>query len=182
MYKDHYNSLYFFALKSTQSHAIASDCIQNLFLNLWNSRKNLSSVTVIKPYLFKALRRDLSRVPRLSMSRTHTGGSIPELESAPVFSPEDLLVEDESRQYLQSQLLQALNTLPGRQREAIYLKYYEDLSYKEIASIMGVNYQSVVNLLFKAMASLKKEEHIQKLSALLQGVVCIMGAGYSLIF
>jgi RNA polymerase sigma factor (sigma-70 family) len=56
-----------------------------------------------------------------------------------------------------------LNKLPNRQKEAIYLKYYSGLKATEISEIMGINYQSVVNTLHKAIKSLKQEISIIKL-------------------
>lgn len=178
IYKEHYSGLYYFAMKLTQSHPVAVDCLQNLFINLWNKRNNLSDVNSIRPYLFKALRRDLNRVNYFSVNKKNNGAELLQFQIAPTFSPEDVLVEDETKQYLREQITQVLNALPVRQREAVYLKYYEDLSYKEIASIMGINYQSVVNLLYKAIASLKKEENLQKLSALLDILPLLLGIGY----
>ena len=56
-----------------------------------------------------------------------------------------------------------LNKLPKRQKEAIYLKYYSGLKATEIAEIMDINYQSVVNILHKAIKNLKEEVSILNL-------------------
>ncbi len=112
----------------------------------------------------------------------HSRVHIADWQPSPVFSPEDLMVENETRQSLHEHLLQALNLLPARQREAVYLRYYEELSYKEVASIMGVNYQSVVNLLFKAMTALRKKEPIRKLTTLLHWMIGGISAAYLMNF
>lgn len=177
IYKEHYSGLYYFALKVTQDHAVSLDCLQNLFVNLWNSRTNLSDISSIRPYLFKALRRDLNKATNFLVRSKNCGTELLEFQVAPIFSPEDVLVEDETKQYLCTQVAEVLNALPIRQREAVYLKYYEGLSYKDIASIMGINYQSVVNLLFKAMVSLKKEEHLQKLITFLALLPLLLSIG-----
>lgn len=177
IYKKYYSSLYYFALKVTQDHAVSIDCLQNLFINLWNSRSNLSDVHAIKPYLFKALHRDLNKINNILVKRKSYGVELLELQVAPIFSPEDIIVEDETKQYLRTQVAEVLNALPIRQREAVYLKYYEDLSCKDIASIMGINYQSVVNLLFKAMVTLKKEENLQRLITLISCLPIMYGIG-----
>ena len=56
-----------------------------------------------------------------------------------------------------------LNKLPKRQKEAIYLKYYSGLKATDIAEIMDINYQSVVNILHKAIKNLKEEVSILNL-------------------
>jgi RNA polymerase sigma factor (sigma-70 family) len=61
----------------------------------------------------------------------------------------------------------ALRTLTKRQQEAIYLKFYSNLSYKEVASIMSISVDSIYNLISKAIDSLQHELNklqVQKLS------------------
>lgn len=182
MYQQHYNGLYHYALKVTQSKAVSEDCLQSLFVNLWINRKNLSEICSIKPYLFKSLRRDLKRVNYSPILKKDSEAVLLQLHIAPNFSPEDIIVEDETKQHLQKQIAHVLNKLPARQKEVVYLKYYEGLEYKEIAQIMGVHYQSVVNLLFKAMTFLKKEENLQKLSTLLSSLAILSGILYYIYF
>ncbi len=52
-------------------------------------------------------------------------------------------------------MLDALGRLSNRQREIIYLKYYQNLSYEEVSEIMNINYQVARNLLYQAIKSLK---------------------------
>ena len=79
------------------------------------------------------------------------------------FTPEELLTNQETERFKNENLSELLNKLPKRQKEAIYLKYYSGLKAKEISEIMGVNYQSVLNTLHKAIKSLKEEVAIIKL-------------------
>lgn len=51
----------------------------------------------------------------------------------------------------------ALDRLPARQREAVLLRNYQDLSYREIASVMNVTVPAVESLLQRGMAALRKE-------------------------
>jgi RNA polymerase sigma-70 factor (ECF subfamily) len=52
-------------------------------------------------------------------------------------------------------VLGALERLSSRQKEIIYLKYYQNLSYEEVSEIMNINYQVARNLLYQAIKSLK---------------------------
>jgi len=53
-------------------------------------------------------------------------------------------------------ILRALNKLPPRQKEIIYLKIYKGLNYEEISEVMSINYQVVRNLLCQALKTFKK--------------------------
>ena len=50
----------------------------------------------------------------------------------------------------------ALKALTDRQREVIYLKFNQNMSYEEIGDILGINYQSIRNLAHRAITELRK--------------------------
>ena len=54
------------------------------------------------------------------------------------------------------QLKLAINKLAENQRVALILSRYQELSYKEIAEVMGVSVSSVESLLFRAKENLRK--------------------------
>jgi RNA polymerase sigma factor (sigma-70 family) len=60
-------------------------------------------------------------------------------------------------------MLLQLNNLSRRQREVIYLRYYDDLTYEEISQVMGLNYQSVMNHLHKALKALRSNQSLRRL-------------------
>ena len=79
------------------------------------------------------------------------------------FSPEELITHQENETFKNKNILILLNNLPKRQKEAIYLKYYSGLKTNDIATIMEVNYQSVVNTIHKALKNLREEVAIHQL-------------------
>ena len=160
LYHHYYESLYFYALRSTRCPVQAQECVQDLFVTLWNRRERLGDVQQVKPYLFKALRSIVGRRP-LSLNDPLSRAG--EATHAMVFSPEDFLIQREDDAYRQDTLTTVLNGLPPRQREAVYLKYYEELSYQQIAEVLHINYQSVVNLIYQAFKQLKQQPTLRKL-------------------
>ena len=71
-------------------------------------------------------------------------------------------IETESHQQQQKHLLKAIHQLPKRQREIVYLFYYNNLSYKEIASVMSLEVKTVYNQIYTALETLKK--HLSKIN------------------
>jgi len=162
LFKHNYNALYHYALRFHHHEHLAKECVQQLFCQLWLSRERLSAVENVKAYLFKALRTYLNResvhLQRMTVLDNH--------RQPITFSPEDIIVEDESDTYRQKIVADTLNVLPQRQREVIYLKYYENMNYPEIADVLQINYQSVVNLVFRAIKRLRQEDQLRKIAAL----------------
>jgi RNA polymerase sigma factor (sigma-70 family) len=72
-------------------------------------------------------------------------------------------VENESLKKLRLEL----DKLSKRQREAIFLRFTQDLSYEEISFIMGINYRSVVNLIHEAIKAIRKNWFAVLLSGIL---------------
>lgn len=177
LYRHHYASLYFYALKSTGSAPQAQESVQDLFVTLWNRRERLGDVQQVKPYLFKALRSILRRLPTRHNDPLSDAS---EAGRAMSFSPEDFLIKQEDDAYRQDTLARLLNGLPPRQREAVYLKYYEDLSYQQIAEVLHINYQSVVNLVYQAFKELKKQPVLQKLVETRRSTVAAARSHFSL--
>lgn len=159
LFKAYYNALYQYANRQCGEETSAHECVQQLFYQLWVGRKNISEVTHVKAYLFKSLRAFLQKEKKHHQRFLHLESTNPPL----TFSQEEIIVEDETHDIRKKKLADSLNALPKRQREVIYLKYYENMSYQQIAEILGMNYQSVVNSVFRAIQRLREEEELKHL-------------------
>jgi RNA polymerase sigma-70 factor (ECF subfamily) len=69
---------------------------------------------------------------------------------------EDIMIHDEVDKDKKAKLQEAFKVLSSRQREAIFLKYYQEMSYEQICEVMDINYQSVRNLISKGIIELKR--------------------------
>jgi len=150
----YYSQLYYYGLRLSGDEEFTEDCLQELFVDLWLKRNSLGEVALIKPYLLKALRRRLLR--KGSLAKKTDLLSEEEYLFALVLSPEDLIIAAQHAQTTHQNLEEALNQLPPRQKEAIYLRFYENLSYEEIAQIMTVTVPYLYELIHKATRSLRK--------------------------
>lgn len=70
-------------------------------------------------------------------------------------SPEQLLLDDENSVQQRQQMTYWLSFLTPRQREAIYLRFYHDMDYDEIASVMTVTNHAARNLIYEALKLLR---------------------------
>ncbi len=151
LYQRHAKPLLNYGYKISSNHAMAQDAIQYLFVEIWNGRTNSTSVKNVKFYLFKALRYKIFRPLKTEPFPLN------ENMDAAVGSVEDNWTSRESEAEQLNHLQGFVRELPVRQREAINLKYYHNFGNEEIAKIMNINYQSVCNLLFKALNCLRKK-------------------------
>ncbi|HEY4149922.1 MAG TPA: sigma-70 family RNA polymerase sigma factor [Chitinophagaceae bacterium] len=152
MHQELFPGLYYYALKLLEDNELADDAVQDLFIKIWVKRATIGELQKVKAYFFTALRRQvLNQLRNLRLRQLNISRLEPEIE----FSPEEIVVKQEEADNLHARLLELLNNLPPRQREAIYLHYFENMDYQQVATVMGVNYQSVLNLTQKAMQKLR---------------------------
>ena len=69
---------------------------------------------------------------------------------------EDAIVDHETTTINTHKLQEAIHALTPKQKEVLYLRFYEGLSYDEIEKITDTNYQSIRNLLSKTIKNLRK--------------------------
>lgn len=153
IFKSSYSGLYAYGIKMIPFPDFVRDQIQNLFMNIWQTRERLGEVSNLKAYLLISLRRQLlsSKKKALEFERIDT-----EIESQVlIFEPNEFIDKEEISSKLKKTLLDNLNSLPVRQREIIFLRFYHKLTYQEIGEIIGSKQQSVKNLMPKIFEKLK---------------------------
>jgi len=72
------------------------------------------------------------------------------------WSVEHELILEEVSEQKSKMLLEALNELTPRQKEALYLRFTKELDYKEVAGLMDISVEACRNLISKAISTLKK--------------------------
>ena len=152
--------------KLVKDDPLIQDCIQEVYIQLWQYRAGLRQVTEIRPYLFTCLRRKIiSALKRQSIfvSNSHEL----ELPFLIEFSIEAQLIENELEAERVQTINRFINQLPKRQKEAVYLRFFENMSNDEIAGVMGIKYQTATNLIHEALASLRQSFPINSVSLLL---------------
>jgi len=160
LYRYNYQVLYSYAFKICRDKELCKDCIQELFVGLWEKREILSKVSKVRPYLLQSIWHLL--IKKLKK----TNKFLPLDENAHydidvVFSKESTLIDNQIKKEKTNKLKDALDTLTTRQKQIIFMQYYEGLTIDEIKQITELKYQSIKNLTHRAMVTLRdffKEE------------------------
>ncbi|WP_159466869.1 RNA polymerase sigma factor [Dyadobacter sp. 3J3] len=151
-----YRTLFNYATSFTNDREYIKDAIQELMLHIWEKRQtiNIQFVTI---YFLKSLRNQVLQEFRRN-KHIYPYLDLDEIEEiTDNHTIESEIEETENYNESQRKVRNAINELPKRQKEAIFLKFYEGLENEQIADMMQVNRQSVANLLFKAITTLKSQ-------------------------
>lgn len=155
VYQQHVKPLYNYGFKLTQDKDLVEDGIQDIFVELWEKRERLGPTDSIRFYLFKVLRRTLLRRQAQNQRQLVNPAF---LENALLEeSFEVRLIVEQSTNHNRSIVQKALDHLSGRQREVIFLRFYDELTFEEIALTMDIDVKSVYKLTYKALDSLRKK-------------------------
>lgn len=155
--KRYYPALLNYGLKLNPDRELAKDILQELFLELWTRRGSITLPDNIKAYLFGAYR---NKIYKARLQAQHLAESV-DLPFEGEFADEDNsieshLIQEETQRLNQSRLSQLIAELPKRQREILFLHYYEGLECEQVTQIMGISRQGVYNLLSRTLKDLRK--------------------------
>ena len=155
IYRKYFFVLYNYGRKLSDDQDLIKDCIQDLFIKIWDNRENLTDTTSIKYYLYTSLKRKLLDHLRSPHLRNKVDETLAEFE---MLQLED--GDEEISHWQKEKVLKALDKLSKHQQKLLHMKYYKNLSNKEISQELGITIQSVYNAVFKALQSIRKKLHL----------------------
>lgn len=139
----------------------AEDIAQVVFLQVYKSADRYQVASKFSTWLFTIARnlclneiRRRSRHPADSLEGSQTDAETapgPQHEDLKTFSPPEALLQGE----LEEKLEEALATLPENQRTALLLCRGEELSYEDIAKVLGCSVSATKSLIHRARQTLK---------------------------
>ena len=132
-----------YGLSVVYNRDLVRDAVQELFLQLWNSRHNLSTPDSVKFYLMASIRRIILKIMRAECVLCDQ-----------VQEAEDINTSD-SIEEIHNAVQHAVRSLPARQQEVIFLKYYEKMSYEQMSQLTGLDYQILRNTIHRAVKALR---------------------------
>jgi RNA polymerase sigma factor (sigma-70 family) len=127
---------------------LAQDLVQEAFARVWASANTPSREAEFRRYLYRTI-ANLAHNYRRQEVRAALH---PVTASAPI-DPLDEVARRAGDQLVRA----ALRCLGAREREAIYLRYYEDLSFAETARIMGAPQVTIRVIVHRALGKLRRQ-------------------------
>lgn len=161
IYSTYVEALYEYGMRMLKDEDQVADCIHDLFTKLWINHKTIGKTDNIRFYLIGALRNTIisykAREDRLPKEELHNPDDF-----ILDFTAESAQVKKEESLAQSQTISTALDQLTGRQKEIIYLKYFEELSYEEIAEMMNISVKGAYKLSARALEALKVIMNVDK--------------------
>lgn len=155
LYNLHIDHLYHYGTKFCKDEEVVKDALQELFLELYLNREKIKVLPEnLKFYLFLALKRLL--IKKMQAGRKISHGFNEAIDFEPEYSIEYQIMEQEKDSEINRKVLQALNQLPAKQKEAVYLRFNESLDYENIAVILEITVESVRKQVYRAIKTIRE--------------------------
>lgn len=151
----YYADLFHWGMRLHTDREFVKDCLQEVFVNLWRTHETATAVENVRSYLLVVVKTRILRELARNPNSLHTALT-DDYAFSVEFAADVRLIDEENEVYQIRQLEQVVNQLPQRQKELIYLRFYQNQSFEQIAEVMHLGRQSVYNLLQKSLNSLRK--------------------------
>lgn len=155
-YKEYFKKLYNYGRKFSTDTSLIEDTIQDVFLDLWANKHKLKNVNSVNSYLFSSFRYILFRRIR-DVNKIVTDDKF---ETEPAFSVDHILISQEVDAELKVKLKKALEILTPRQHEAIFLRFYQGMSYEEVAVVLNISVKATYKIMARSLSALKENMNI----------------------
>jgi RNA polymerase sigma factor (sigma-70 family) len=155
IYNHYVDELYSYGVHLGFQDEMCKDAIQDVFYKLYISRKDLHHIRNLSKYIFKFYKNRLIDITRKD-ARTEYLDLLNEDFPIQVTVLEEM-IEIENLEILRKKLELLLNSLSGQQREAVYMKYMQGLSYEKIGKVLGINTDSVRKLMCRTIKKLREQ-------------------------
>jgi RNA polymerase sigma-70 factor (ECF subfamily) len=153
----HQNTVIGTVAKMLGNPSDAEDISQQVFLRIWRNARRYRPDARFTTYLFTITRnlvfnetRRRGRKKEVSVDEREENSHF-QIEDSPDYRPDAELLQAELREAVDA----AIAALPESQRMAVVMRRYGQLSYEEIAAVLGLSVSAVKSLLFRARSALR---------------------------
>lgn len=165
IYKKYADQLLAYGIALGFERETVKDAIQEVFYKLYEHRKHLDKLDSLKYYLLKMLKNHLLDIYRSRII-------VSNIDSCePVFSIKttilDELISEEEQMQLQMKIDALLSLLTNRQKEAVYLRFIQEMEYEEIGALLDMTPQASRKLVSRAVKRMREDVPISFLIMLL---------------
>lgn len=142
------SGLFFFALGFVRKREVAEEIVSDVFVQIWEDRKNIMEIINIKSYLY-ILVRNLS-ITHLRTSKNDQlilMDTISDFYLSELHAPDHIDIEEERL----AAINKAISALPARCKMVFILAKVNGLKYREISEIMNISVKTIDNQIAYAL-------------------------------
>ncbi|MCF7569256.1 sigma-70 family RNA polymerase sigma factor [Sabulilitoribacter arenilitoris] len=157
IYNFNIDALFSYGMKLHPDRDFVKDCIQDVFLDVFEHRNKLSTPRSVKHYLFVVLKRTMFKKLKKE-SKKESLSEFEKLSFITDYNIESITIDKEDQIYKKKLVNQIVKELTPKQQEILYLRFTKDFDYKEISEIIDIDHNSVRKQVYRAIKKLRKHD------------------------
>lgn len=145
--------------KMTNFSPDSEDIAQQVFLRIWKSAKRYKPTAKFTTFLFTITKNLVFNETRKRSRRKESSLEEQEEDWHQRVAVDDNIAQPDQKleqAEMKKAIDRAIATLPEKQKMAVILRRYEQLSYEEIAEVLGLSVSGVKSQLFRARGTLRE--------------------------
>jgi len=151
-----YNPLLRFAVTLVKSKEQAEEVVSDVFINIWEKRKRINSISHLKVYLFIAVKNtSLNYLSRQNKNLTDSVDEAGMDFKSIYFDPEQLMITAE----MVARIKAAIEELPPKCKLIFKLIKEEELKYRDVADILNISTKTVESQIAIALKKIGNSIH-----------------------
>lgn len=155
------DELLHFAMGFLRNKEVAEEIISDVYVKIWNKRKDITKIQNLKPYLFICVKNGcLSHLRKTKNDKIVLIDKYTDFIFIPVIGPEN----DDIDKKVIVEIHKAIDTLPPKCKIAFTLAKINGLKHKEIAEVMEISEKTVNNHLVSAIKKISEFLGVEKKS------------------
>ncbi len=156
IYFKYYDLLFDYGQRHIFDRQLVEDVIQDVFINLIDTRKSIGIVRNLNGYLFSTFRRQLFLNVNKQKKSILTE-KFPEEHFEYFKSQEQDILQNENKEQLYSTVQHCIEKLSDKQREIIFLRFEREISYEEIALTLNISVDSCYKSTYRSIKIIRSE-------------------------
>jgi RNA polymerase sigma factor (sigma-70 family) len=157
-YRFFINDLYAYGIGLGAESETVKDVIQDVFLKIYDDRKDFYSIEHLKYSLLKSVKNRLYDIYKSKAYSTSVNTYDEVMNFSLNTTVLDDIIEEEERIITEQRIDKLLSVLTGKQKEIIYLRFMQELEYPEIAKILNISVNAARKLLSRSLSRLRGEQ------------------------
>lgn len=154
LYQQSFQELYAYGFRIIADKDLVKDCLHEVFCEIWLKRKTITEVVYIKSYLKTCVRNRLFKeIAESKNLEAWDEEQTKEMEGDQSY--EFLLIQSQEGEERRIKIGAALDQLTKMQRTIVKMKFYDGLSYEQIAIQLKLKPRTVYNHIFIALGTLR---------------------------
>lgn len=147
------DELLYFAMGLVRNKEVAEEIISDVYVKIWNNRKDIPKIQNLKSYLFICVKNAcFSHLRKVKNDKIVLLEAYNDFHFIPVDGSENEYIDKD----MVKKIYQAIETLPPKCKVAFTLAKISGLKHKEIAEVMGISEKTVNNHLVSAVKKIAK--------------------------